>query len=100
MRRAAHIDGNHGEVVTALRRAGIAVLSLAAVGKGVPDLLCAFRETTVLLEVKNPDSDRGKPSKVSAATVGFIASWPGKAYVVWSAEEAVRVVVEAARPSA
>lgn len=97
MRRAAHIDGNHRDVVEALRRAGIAVLSLAAIGKGCPDLLCAFRETTVLLEVKNPDSDRGAPSKVGQGTVDFMAKWPGKVYVVWSAEEAVRVVVEAAR---
>lgn len=100
MRRAAHIDGNHTAVVAALRRAGIAVLSLAAVGKGCPDLLCAFRDTTVLLEVKNPDSDRGAPSKVSQATVDFIAQWPGKVYVVWSPEEAVRVVVDAAQPCA
>lgn len=62
-------------------------------------MLCAFRDVTVLLEVKNPDSDRGTPSKVSQVTVDFIASWPGKAYVVWSPEEAVRVVIEAARPA-
>lgn len=99
-RRAARTDGNHTQVVDALRKAGIAVISLAALGDGVPDLLCAFREVSVLLEVKNPDSDRGAPSKVKQNTLDFLASWPGLAYVVWSAEEAVRVVVEAARPRA
>lgn len=98
MRRAAHVDGNHAAVVAALRHAGIGVLSLAGVGNGCPDLLCAFRDVTVLLEVKNPDSDRGAPSKVSKGTAEFIASWPGLVYVVWSAEEAVRVVVDAAGP--
>jgi len=92
------VDGNHAEVVKALRRCGIGVLSLAAVGSGIPDLLVAFRGVTVLLEIKNPDSDRGAPSKVKQNTLDFLASWPGKAYVVWSPEEAVRVVVEAARP--
>lgn len=52
MRRAAKVDGNHSEVVDALRRAGIAVRSMAGVGQGFPDLLCAFRDTLVLLEVK------------------------------------------------
>lgn len=87
-------DSNHGEIVAALRKAGIAVLSLTAVGNGCPDILCAFRETTVLLEIKAEDG------KLNAGQVEFIASWPGKVYVVRTAEEAIRVVVEAARPAA
>lgn len=84
-------DTNQAEIVTALRKAGIAVKSLGAVGDGCPDLLVAFRETTVLLEVKSPGG------QLRASQIEFLASWPGKAYVVESGEEAVRVVVEAAR---
>lgn len=93
MRTAAKVDGNHAQIVSALRKAGIAVKSLAAVGKGVPDLLCAFRGTTVLLEVKQHGE------KANAAQIEFLSTWPGHAYIVWSADEAVRVVVEAARPA-
>lgn len=53
MRRAAKIDANQVQVVGALRYAGVKVLSLAALGKGVPDLLCAFHGRLVLLEVKD-----------------------------------------------
>jgi len=53
MRRAAKVDRNQDEVVGALRAAGVLVLSLAALGKGVPDLLCAFHGRLVLIEVKD-----------------------------------------------
>lgn len=53
MRRAAKVDANQEQVVSALRVAGVQVLSLAALGKGVPDLLCAFHGRLVLLEVKD-----------------------------------------------
>lgn len=96
MRRAARTDGNHQDVVQALRGAGILVKSTAAVGDGFPDLLCAFRGVLVLLEVKDgslPPSER----KLTAKETEFVAAWP-RTYVVTSPEEAVLAVVEAARP--
>jgi len=53
MRRAARVDANHAQVVSALRAAGASVQSLAAVGMGVPDLLVGIRMQTLLMEVKN-----------------------------------------------
>ena len=53
MRRAAKIDANQTAVVSALRAAGATVQSLAAVGKGVPDLLIGYRNHTILLEIKD-----------------------------------------------
>ncbi len=53
MRRAAKIDANQDAVVSALRAAGAKVQSLAAVGKGVPDLLCQYKGTFYLIEVKD-----------------------------------------------
>lgn len=97
MRRAAKVDGNHGAVVKALRDAGIAVKSLASVGGGMPDLLCALRGINVLLEVKDgskPPSER----ELTKAESEFFAEWPGVVFLVKSPEEAVEVVVEAARP--
>lgn len=40
MRRRAKVDSNHAEIVEALRAQGWEVISLAAIGGGVPDLLC------------------------------------------------------------
>ena len=51
--RAAKIDANHEQVVSALRAAGASVQSLASVGKGVPDLLVGFQGKTLLMEVKD-----------------------------------------------
>lgn len=53
MRRAAKIDANQEAVVIALRAAGVQVQSLAAIGKGVPDLLCQYEGTFYLIEVKD-----------------------------------------------
>ena len=93
--RGGHLDANHAAVVNALRDFGILVKSLAGVGDGCADLLCGYRGTLALLEVKDggrPPSER----KLTKAEAEFIATWP-KAYVVTSADEAIRVVVEAAR---
>jgi len=97
VRRAARTDANHQEIVAALRRAGIAVKSLAAVGKGMPDLLVAFRGVNVLLEVKDgskPESER----QLTADEQDFFDTWPGPRFIVTRPEEAVLVVYEAARP--
>lgn len=53
MRRAAKVDANHDQVVSALRAAGARVLSLAAVGGGVPDLLVGFGFRFYALEIKD-----------------------------------------------
>jgi Holliday junction resolvase len=92
MRLRGKVDANHAQIVAALRKAGIAVKSLAAVGGGLPDLLTAFRRTTVLLEIKVPGE------KPNAQQREFLETWPGHVYVVTSPEEAVRAVIEAARP--
>lgn len=52
MRRAAKIDANHTDVVQAFQRGGFLVLSLAACGRGVPDLLVYKAGTMRLVEVK------------------------------------------------
>ena len=53
MRRAAKVDANQEQIVSALRKAGASVQSLASVGKGVPDLLIGFQNQTLLMEVKD-----------------------------------------------
>lgn len=100
MRRAAHVDANHVEIVKALRRVGATAKSLAPMGKGIPDLLVGFRNMNFLLEVKNLEAvNKAKEPRLTDDEQDFHASWAGQVAVVTTPDEAVRVVVEAARPA-
>lgn len=91
MRRAAKIDANQDQVVGALRTAGATVQSLAAIGKGVPDLLVSFRDGMYLLEVK----DGAKPPSARALTddqVRWHAAWGCAVHVVHNPEEALKAI--------
>jgi hypothetical protein len=89
MRRAAKVDANQGEIVAALRACGCSVESLAAVGKGVPDLLVGLRGLNYLLECK----DGSKPPsarKLTDAQVEWHKIWAGQVLTVTSAEDALQ----------
>lgn len=88
MRRAAKVDDNQGEIVKALRSIGAAVQYI----KKPLDLLVWFRGRYVLMEIKNKD---GK-DQLTKDQAEFIATWPGEIQVVYTAEEAVAVMVGAA----
>ena len=54
MRRAARVDANHAEIVeTLLSVAGVSIHSLAALGRGCPDLLVGAEGKSFLVEVKD-----------------------------------------------
>jgi Holliday junction resolvase len=74
--RAAKIDANHEQVVSALRAAGASVQSLAGIGKGVPDLLVGFQGKTLLMEIKD---GRKTPSerRLSEDQVRWHGAWRG-----------------------
>ena len=76
MRRASRVDGNHAEIVDCFKKLGCSVLSLAAVGGGVPDLLVAIDGITWLVEVKMPN---GKENELQ---VEFAITWKGCRAVV------------------
>jgi Holliday junction resolvase len=86
VRRASRVDENHGEIVKALRKVGCSVLSLAAIGRGAPDLLLGYKGRNVLLEVKRP---KGKLNDQQQA---FKAAWRGDLCVVRSVDEALLVL--------
>lgn len=91
MRRAAKVDDNHGDVVEALRRVGAAVLSLAPIGNGAPDLLVYFRGRYSLLEVKDgskPPSDR----RLTPKERQFHQAWPAPVAIVESPVDALRAI--------
>jgi Holliday junction resolvase len=86
MRRAAKVDANQDAIVVALRAAGASVQSLAAVGKGCPDLLCAFRGLMYLLEVKR---DKAQPNELQ---VRWHEGWRAAVHVVRTPDDALRAV--------
>ena len=92
MRRAAKVDQNQDQVVSALRAAGAKVQSLSAVGKGVPDLLCQYEGTFYLIEVKDgqkPPSQR----KLTDDQVKWHEEWKSAFLgVVESPEQALKFI--------
>jgi len=53
MRRAAKVDRNHVQIVELLRSKGFSVLSIAAIGRGAPDIVLAKDGATWLAEIKD-----------------------------------------------
>jgi Holliday junction resolvase len=87
MRRAARVDDNHPDIVTAFEALGCTVLSLAAMGKGCPDLLIGCDLSNYLVEVKNPNQDPCK-RKLTPDEMKFQKMWRGQ----WSLIENVQDV--------
>jgi Holliday junction resolvase len=86
MRRAAKVDANQEQIVSALRAAGATVQSLASIGKGCPDLLVARAGRMWLLEVKE-----GK-GKVNDLQSKWHIQWNAPVHVVYGAEDALKVI--------
>ncbi len=86
MRLRARVDRNQTEIVAALREAGFSVLSLAQLGKGVPDLLLSKGEVTFLAEVKTSEKEKLTPDQIR-----FHGNWKGRIEMFYSPEQAVEV---------
>lgn len=80
------MDGNHGLIAKAFRSLGCSVESLAAVGKGVPDLLVARRGITWLVEVKQPKG------KETPDQVEWAREWTGCRAIARSVDDVAAIV--------
>jgi hypothetical protein len=88
MRRAARVDANQDQIVTALRAAGA---SVSFIGQPV-DLLVGLRGRTFLVECKNPESRYGKKG-LNENQRKFRDEWRGGPVVsITSAEMALRAL--------
>jgi len=98
MRRAARVDANHDQIVSALRAAGAVVQSLAAIGKGCPDLLVAFRGNLFLLECKDGAKSPSR-QRLTTDQQTWHQAWGALVEVVNSPESALRAIgaLQAAR---
>lgn len=96
MRRAARIDATHRSIVDGLRAAGVHVVSLAAVGGGVPDLLVGHRNRWHVLEVKQPIGPRGGSStdgqRLRESQERFLRMARAPVHVVRSLDDALEAI--------
>ena len=94
-RRAAKVDANHSAVVGALIACGCEVQSLAAVGRGVADLLAYHRSTKRLLLVEVKDGSKPPSArKLTIDQVEWHSRWP--VTVVKNIDEAIAALGVAA----
>jgi hypothetical protein len=90
VRRAAKVDAVQDQVVSALRAAGARVQSLAAIGKGCPDILVAHGDAEdaelYLMELK---TGKAEPNELQKK---WHIEWMAPVYVVRSPDEALKVI--------
>ena len=92
MRLKAKVDANQKQIVTALRQAGCSVQSLAATGRGVPDLLVGRDGKNLLLEIKD-GSKRPSERKLTPDQENWHSAWRGQIHVVNNPDEALELVI-------
>jgi hypothetical protein len=88
-------DANHAEIIDAMRKAGMAVLDLSRMGKGVPDLLVSIPPhsvgMTVLADVKNPKTRYGRKG-LNGLQKKFAEDWQGSpVYLVRTVEDVLNM---------
>ncbi len=92
MRRRARIDANHNAIVSALRKAGASVLSLATLGNGAPDLLAGRAGQMWLIECK----DGARPPSERMLTTDqrkWMDAWRGTPVVIaYGPDDALRAI--------
>jgi len=86
------VDSNQVEIVKELRRLGMEVEHLHAVGKGCPDILVGYKGKNVLLEIK-----RDEKAKLTPDQVLWHHSWKGQVTVVSNVIDAIKAVKEVCR---
>jgi len=99
--RAKRRDANESIIVTALEAIGCVVQRLDQ-GGGVPDLLVGRAGVTILMEVKNPDNDKGAlpggerrkgRGQLTPDQVRWFRAWRGSRVIeVVSVDEAIAAV--------
>lgn len=80
--RAKKVDTTHGAIRDHLRAIGWSVFDTSAVGRGFPDLVCARRGFTALVEAKTPGRGLNSGQQL------FSRGWDGVTIKATSPQEA------------
>ena len=91
MRRAARVDGNQAEIVSALRQIGASVAACHAVGQGFPDICVGWQGGTYLLEIKDPSKPKAD-QELTPSQIEWHATWRGHVAVVKTVREALEAI--------
>lgn len=93
VRQAARVDANQKAIVEGLRAAGCFVQSLAALGRGCPDLLVGYRGSWHVLEIKDGDKIISRHC-LTKPEIMWVLDVRNRApvHVVRSIEEALEIV--------
>lgn len=91
MRLRPRLDGNQGEIVKALRQAGCFVQSLASIGGGCPDILCARGGVIKLMELKDSSQPPSK-QRLTQDEIEWIAKCKCEVNIVKTIDEALAVM--------
>lgn len=89
MRQHGRVDDNQRAIVDALLKCGAAVISLASLGNGIPDLLVSIDHRVILVEIK----DGAKPPsarRLTEAQEAIHQGWP--VIILESIDEAIKLV--------
>lgn len=84
-------DGNHKEIVKALREIGASVQSLAELGSGVPDILVGFRGKNYTFEIKDWRQPPNK-RKLTPDEKKWHELWTGQVAVIETFNEALAIL--------
>jgi hypothetical protein len=90
--RANKVDANQPNIVSALRKCGIKVVLLNAVGDGCPDIACHFRGVWTFLEIKNPAGPPSSRDLTEPQKAWHREHAESRHAVVTTPEEAIRAV--------
>ena len=82
---------NQALIVQALRDVGASVQSLAAVGKGCPDLLVGYGGENFLIEIKNPNVPI-KDRDLTPDQEKWHANWVGIINIIETPEQALKLI--------
>jgi Holliday junction resolvase len=82
-------DANHKELVVALEKMGVGVVDTSEKGGGFPDLICAVKFETLLVEIKNLKTAYGRRG-LNDLQKKFAEEWTGgPVYVITSLDDCV-----------
>ena len=87
------VDRNHSLIVRDLRRVGAIVQSTAELGKGMPDILVAWKGRNFLFEIKDPMQPASK-QRLTPHEKEFHQIWKtaGQVDVIRTTEEALEIM--------
>jgi len=85
---AKRTDINQKQIVEALRSMGANVYLLHEIGRGIPDILIAYKGVTILAEIK-----RNTNARLTDAQIQFWKNWQGGKLVrINNIDEAIALI--------